>query len=80
MFFCPNIILSNCHFSLLRIAYSGHAGTHGEKKRFSRICRNPLCTPATTFAYFLHKNEAYNAQTSEKHVSPKEAPPLIVPS
>ena len=49
MSFCLNIILPNCHFRLLRIAYSGHAGTHEEKKRFSRICRNPSCHPRHDF-------------------------------
>lgn len=80
MSFCLNIILPNCHFRLLRIAYSGHAG-NTDKRNDSHAFAETLCvTPATTFAYFLHKNVAYNAQTGKKHVSPKEDSPFIVPS
>lgn len=49
MSLCLEAILSNCHFRLLRIAYSGHAGTHGEKKRFSRVCGKPSCHPRRSF-------------------------------
>ena len=80
MSFCLNIILPNCHFRLLRIAYSGQQGTHEEKNDSHAFAETLRVTPATTFAYFLHKNEAYNAQTGKKHVSPKEDSALIVPS
>ncbi len=80
MSFCLNIILPNCHFRLLRIAYSGQQGTHEEKNDSHVFAKSPYVTPTTTFAYFLHKNEAYNAQTSEKQVNPKGDSPLIVPS
>ena len=53
MSFCLNIILPNCHFRLLRIAYSGQQGTHEEKKRFSRISRNPSCHPRHNFCLLL---------------------------
>lgn len=54
---------------------------HTKKRNDSHAFAETLrVTPATTFAYFLHKNEAYNAQTGKKHVSPKEDSPLIVPS
>ena len=54
---------------------------HTKKRNDSHVFAETLrVTPATTFAYFLHKNEAYNAQTGKKHVSPKEDSPFIVPS
>lgn len=54
---------------------------HTKKRNDSHVfAKSPYVTTTTTFAYFLHKNEAYNAQTGKKYVSPKEDSPFIVPS
>ena len=71
MSFCLNIILPNCHFRLLRIAYSGHAGTHEEKKRFSRICRNPSCHPYHNFCLLLAQEWGIQRANKRKANKPK---------
>ena len=71
MSFCLNIILPNCHFRLLRIAYSGHAGTHEEKKRFSRICKKPLCPPYHDFCLLLAQEWGIQRANKRKTSKPK---------
>lgn len=84
--FCSYVFLSKHHFAKLslpppqnRIFRTSKAHTK-KKNDFHVFAKSPYVTPTTIFAYFLHKNEAYNAQTSEKQVNPKEDSPFIVPS
>ena len=71
MSFCMSAILSNCHFCLPRIAYSGHAGTHGEKKRFSRVCRKPLCHSRHGFCLLLARQPGMQRASSRKAGKPE---------
>ena len=71
MSFCLNIILPNCHFRLLRIAYSGQQGTHEEKKRFSRICRNPSCHPRHNFCLLLAQEWGIQRANRQKARKPQ---------
>lgn len=83
--FCSYVFLSKHHFAKLSLPPPQNrifrTARHTRRKNDSHAFAETLrVTPATTFAYFLHKNEAYNAQTGKKHVSPKEDSPFIVPS
>ncbi len=83
MFFCSYVLISFCQIvtSASSESHIPDSKAHTKKKNDSHAFAETLrVTPATTFAYFLHKNEAYNAQTGKKHVSPKEDSPFIVPS
>ena len=83
MFFCSYVLIPFCQIvtSASSESHIPDMQAHTKKRNDSHVFAETLrVTPATTFAYFLHKNEAYNAQTSEKQVNPKGDSPLIVPS
>lgn len=71
MSFCLNIILPNCHFHLLQNRIFRTARHTRRKKRFSRICKKPLCHPYHDFCLLLAQEWGIQRANKRKTSKPK---------